>query len=113
MTPQCIFDRLALLETSASHGTNSSEVQGIAEAEDKGWRARLIFAILNGHTLRPGNADSLTSLFSLLTMDSRGCYDLLVSNKSLAMSMTDPKARIELFHVQQGIRIGSLQTSIW
>ena len=64
-----------------------------------------MFAILHGHTLRLGKADTLTSMFtSLLIMNSRGCYDLLVSNESLAMSMSDSKAAIDLLHVQKGIQ---------
>ena len=68
-----------------------------------------MFATLYGHTLRLGKADALTSMFtSLLIMDSRGRYDLLVSNESLAMSMSDSKAAIDLLHhVQKGIQDGT------
>ena len=91
-----------------ARGSNGSEAQGIAEAEDKGWRSRLMFAILSGNTLQHGNAEALASIFtSFLIMDSRGCYDLVVSNESLAMSMSDSKAAIDLPHVQHGVRDGS------
>ena len=66
-----------------ARGSNGSEAQGIAEAEDKGWRSRLMFAIMYGNTLKHGNAEALASTFtSFLIMDSRGCYDLVVSNES-------------------------------
>jgi len=97
-----------------ARGTNSSESQGISEAEDKGWRARLFFAILYGHELKRGQADKLTSLFiSLVIMDSRGCFDLLASNESLAMSMGDSRSGIDLLHVQHGTQDGTNSYLTW
>ncbi|CAK9056929.1 unnamed protein product [Durusdinium trenchii] len=113
-TPVTLIDWRSWKLRRPARGTNCSEAQGIAEAEDKGWRTRLMFAILYGHTLRLGKADTLTSMFtSLLIMDSRGCYDLLVSNESLAMSMSDSKAAIDLLHVQKGIQDGTNCFATW
>ena len=73
-----------------------------------------MFAILYGNVLIHGNAETLTALFSsFLILDSRGCYDLLVSNESLAMSISDSKAAIDLLYVQHGIRDGSKCYVTW
>lgn len=42
-------------------GSNSSEAQSIAEAEDKCWKARLLWSIMYGLPLKRNNADELTS----------------------------------------------------
>ena len=113
-SPVTIVDWRSWKLRRPARGTNCSEAQGIAESEDKGWRCRLFFALLYGHDLIRGEADKLTALFtSFLIMDSRGCYDLLVGNESLAMSMEDSKAAIDLLHVQHGTSDGSNCFCTW
>lgn len=113
-SPVTIVDWRSWKLRRPARGTNCSEARGIAESEDKGWRCRLFFALLYGHDLIRGEADKLTALFtSFLIMDSRGCYDLLVGNESLAMSMEDSKAAIDLLHVQHGTSDGSNCFCTW
>ncbi|CAE6971276.1 TY5A [Symbiodinium sp. KB8] len=95
-------------------GTNSSEGQAICEAENKGWRCRLFWALLYGHELCHGQADALTSMFvSLLITDSRGCYDLLASNESLGMAGEDAKTSVDLLSVKHGLRDGTQCYLAW
>ena len=69
-------------------GNNGCESQAIYEAEDKGFRARLIFALPQGLRLNRGNAEELVSTFLIvLGMDSRGCFDALTSTEVPGISM--------------------------
>ncbi|CAK9001654.1 unnamed protein product [Durusdinium trenchii] len=75
-----------------SKGSNGAEGQAIYEGEDRGWRLRLFWALLNGEKLTRQNSNLLASMTeSLLVMDSRGC-DL-----NLADSLT--KATYESFKI--------------
>ncbi|CAE7365335.1 GIP [Symbiodinium natans] len=95
-------------------GTNSSEGQAICEAENKGWRCRLFWALLHGHELKHGQADVLTSMFiSLLITDSRGCYDMLASNESLGMAGEDAKTSVDLLSAKHGLRDGTQCYLTW
>ena len=107
-TPVSLIDWRSWKLKRPSVGTNASEGQALYEAEDKGWRTRLFWALLYGHELKRGQADDLTSMFlSLLVTDSRGCYDLLVTNESLGMSTENAKTATDLLSVKHGIRDGS------
>ena len=64
-----------------SKGSNGAEGQAIYEGEDRGWRLRLFWALLNGEKLTRQNSNLLASMTeSLLVMDSRGCFDALTTN---------------------------------
>ena len=107
-TPVSLVDWKSWKLKRPSVGTNASEGQALYEAEDKGWRSRLFWALLYGHELSFGKADELTSLFtSLLVTDSKGCYDLLTMNESLGMSTENSKTATDLLSVKYGIRDGS------
>ena len=84
-------------------GSNSAEGQAIAECENKGWRTRVFWSLMYNNKLTRTNAESLAaSCLSLLIMDSRGCYDALVTNESLGTSIDDARASIDMIGVQQG-----------
>ena len=84
-------------------GSNGAEGQAIYEGEDRGWRLRLFWAIINGEKLTRKNADQLTSMMeSLLVMDSRGCYDALTTNDSVMLGMSNARTGVEMLHVQRG-----------
>ena len=70
-------------------GTNGSEGQALFEAEDKGYKCRLFWALMNGHQLHRSNAKELASLTeSLLVTDSRGLYDAITSSDSPLLGMS-------------------------
>ena len=84
-------------------GSNSAEGQAIYETEDRGWKNRLFWAIINGEILTRKNADELASqIESLLVMDSRGCYDAITLSDSVMLGMANSRTGLEMLHVQQG-----------
>ena len=86
-------------------GSNGSEAQAIAEAEDCGWQARLLWAMSYGTELKRSNADELTSMcLSFLIMDSGGCYDSLTITEIPGMSMS---SAVDIWSASQGLREGS------
>lgn len=86
-----------------SKGSNSAEGQAIYEAEDRGWKCRLFWAILNGERLVRGCATDLTSMMeSLLVMDSRGCFDSITTSESVMLGMANARTGVEMLHVQHG-----------
>ena len=86
-------------------GSNSAEGQAIYEAEDKGWRSRVFWALINGERLTRTNADELASqIESLLVMDSRGCYDSITMSESVMLGMANSRTGVEMLHVQKGAK---------
>lgn len=97
-----------------ARGSNGSEAQALYETEDKGWKARLFWALLHGKRLLRGNADELAACVeSLLVTDSRGCYDALSNNDSPLLGMSNAKTGVELRSVQNGTREGSQCYITW
>lgn len=95
-------------------GSNGSESQAICEAEDKGFRARLLFALLQGLELKRDNSDMLASTFlSFLVMDSRGCYDALTNTEVPGMSMENSRSSLDILAISQGISEESNQHPAW
>jgi hypothetical protein len=95
-------------------GSNGSEAQAIAEAEDCGWQARLLWAMSYGTELKRNNADELTSMcLSFLIMDSRGCYDSLTITETPGMSMSSAKTSVDIWSASQGLREGSNSHPAW
>ena len=77
-------------------GTNGSEGQALFEAEDKGYKCRLFWALMNGHQLHRSNAKELASLTeSLLVTDSRGLYDAITSSDSPLLGMSNTRTGLE------------------
>ena len=88
-----------------SKGSNGAEGQAIYEGEDRGWRLRLFWALLNGEQLTRQNSNRLASMTeSLLVMDSRGCFDALTTNDSVMLGMSNARTGVEMLHVQQGTK---------
>ena len=86
-------------------GTNSTESQGLYEAEDRGWRVRLLWAILNGEELNRKNAVELAaSMESLLVTDSRGLYDSVTSSESPLLGMANSRTGVEVAAIQKALR---------
>ena len=95
-------------------GSNSSESQAIFEAEDKGFRARLIFALLYGLKLRRNNSESLAATFlSFLIMDSRGCYDALTNTETPGLSMENARSSVDILGISQGLEEDTNQHPAW
>ena len=89
----------------AAKGTNGTESQAIFEAEDKGWKCRLFWALLNGKELTRSNAATLaSSMESLLITDSRGLYDAITSSDSPLLGMNNARTGIEATAIQKGLR---------
>ena len=87
-----------------SVGSNESDVQAIAEAEDKGWKARLIWLLLYALKLNRSNANHLISeALSFLIMDSRGCYDKLTGTETPGLLMENTKSLIDILQASQGL----------
>ena len=85
-------------------GSNGSEGQAECEAEDKGWKARLLWAMMYGNILNRSNADFLTSLvLSFLVMDSRGVYDALTGTETPSLSMENSKFSVDILSTSQGL----------
>ena len=86
-------------------GTNGSECQGVYEAEDKGWKCRLFWALINGQELTRTNAKELASkMESLLVTDSRGLYDAISSSDSPLLGMSNSRTGVEASAIQKGVR---------
>ena len=86
-------------------GTNSSECQAMYEAEDRGWKCRLFWSLLNGERLERRNAARLASrMESLLVTDSRGVYDAVTTSDSPLLGMTNARTGVEAMSIQKGIR---------
>ena len=86
-----------------SKGSNGAEGQAIYDTEDKGWKNRLFWAILNGEKLTRSNSNELASkMESLLIMDSRGCYDAITTSDSVLLGMNNARTGVEMLHVQRG-----------
>ena len=95
-------------------GSNSAEGQAIYEAEDKGWRSRLFWSLINGERLTRSNADVLASqMESLLVMDSRGCYDSITMSESVMLGMANSRTGVEMLHVQKGTSESSRCYPTW
>ena len=92
------YNRLEKLEVKKTkHGT---EGQAIYEGEDRGWRLRLFWALLNGGQLIRQNSNLLANMTkSLLIMDSRGYFDILTTNDSMMLSMSNTRTGMEMHHV--------------
>ncbi|CAE7563794.1 TY5A [Symbiodinium sp. CCMP2592] len=83
-------------------GTNSTDSQGLYEAEDRGWRVRLLWAILNGEELNRNNAVTLAaSMESLLVTDSRGLYDAVSSSESPLLGMANSRTGVDVAAIQK------------
>ena len=103
-TPVSIVDWRSWKLRRVSAGSNGSEAQAIAEAEDKGWKARLIWSLLYGLKLNRRNANDLTSeALSFLIMDSRGCYDALTGTETPGLSMENAKSSVDILQASQGL----------
>ena len=86
-------------------GTNGSECQGVYEAEDKGWKCRPFWALINGQELTRTNAKALASkMESLLVTDSRGLYDAISSSDSPLLGMSNSRTGVEASAIQKGVR---------
>ena len=84
-------------------GSNSAEGQAIYETEDRGWKNRLFWAIINGEKLTRRNANDLARMIeSLLVMDSRGCYGSITTSDSVMLGMANARTGVEMLHVQRG-----------
>lgn len=66
-TPTSLLDWRSWKLRRIVAGSNSSESQTICEAEDKGFRARLMMSILYGNTLTRYNSEQLASVFLSLS----------------------------------------------
>ena len=87
-------------------GTNGTESQAIFEAEDKGWKCRLLWNLLNGEELTRSNAPKpAASVESLLITDSRGLYDAITSSDSPLLGMNNSRTGIEATAVQKGFEM--------
>ena len=97
-----------------SKGSNGAEGQAIYDTEDKGWKNRLFWAILNGEKLTRSNCNDLTSkMESLLIMDSRGCYDAVTTSDSVLLGMNNARTGVEMLHVQRGTNDSSRCYPTW
>ena len=86
-------------------GANSAESQGLFEAEDRGWRVRLLWSIMNGEILSRTNATSLaSSMESLLVTDSKGLYDAITSSESPLLGMVNSRTGVEVAAIQKALR---------
>lgn len=85
-------------------GSNSSEAQAVCEAEDKGWKARLLWSLMYGNPLRRGRADDLTSMcLSFVIMDSRGVFDALTTTETPGLSMENSRSSVDVLQTSQGM----------
>lgn len=97
-----------------SKGSNGAEGQAIYDTEDKGWKNRLFWAILNGEKLTRSNSNELASkMESLLIMDSRGCYDAITTSDSVLLGMNNARTGVEMLHVQRGTNDASRCYPTW
>ena len=86
-------------------GSNGSESQGLFEGEDKGWKCRLFWGLINGEKMNRTNPDQLASMVeSLLVTDSRGIYDAVSASDSPMLGINNSRTGIEALAVQQGLR---------
>lgn len=97
-----------------SKGSNGAEGQAIYDTEDKGWKNRLFWAILNGEKLTRSNSNELASkMESLLIMDSRGCYGAITTSDSVLLGMNNARTGVEMLHVQRGTNDASRCYPTW
>lgn len=97
-----------------SKGSNGSESQAIYEAEDRGWRCRLMWSLLYGMKLQRGKAEELTAMIeSLLIMDSRGVYDATTMSESSFCGMNNARSGVEAMSIQRGVRPESRCYATW
>ena len=103
-TPVSLLDWRSWKLRRVAAGSNGSEGQAVCEAEDKGWKARLLWAMMYGNILNRSNADFLTSLvLSFLVMDSRGVYDALTGTETPGLSMENSKSSVDILSTSQGL----------
>ena len=113
-TPVSLIDWKSWKLRRVSAGSNGSEAQGICEAEDKGWKCRLMWALLNGLTLKRDNADILAATFlAFLIMDSRGCYDALTGTETPGLSMDNSRSSVDILATSQGLTESSNCHAAW
>ena len=86
-------------------GTNSTESQGLFEAEDRGWRVRVLWSIMNDEVLNRTSATSLaSSMESLLVTDSKGLYDAITSSESPLLGMANSRTGVKVAAIQKALR---------
>ena len=103
-TPVSLLDWRSWKLRRVAAGSNGSEGQAVCEAEDKGWKARLLWAMMYGNILNRSNADFLTSLvLSFLVMDSRGVYDALTGTETPGLSMENSNSSVDILSTSQGL----------
>ena len=86
-------------------GTNGTETQGVYEAEDRGWRCRLFWALMHGEKLKRANAHELASrMESLLVTDSRGVYDAISMSESALLGMNNSRTGVDVTIIQEALR---------
>ena len=113
-TPTSLLDWRSWKLRRIVAGSNSSESQAICEAEDKGFKARLMMSILHGYTLTRYNSEELVSTYlSFLVMDSRGCYDALTGTETPGLSMESARGSVDIWATAQGLEDGCNQHPAW
>ena len=84
-------------------GSNGAESQAIYGTEDRGWKDRVFWSILNGERLTRNNSDELASrMESLLIMDSRGYYNAITMSNLVLLGMNNIWTGVEMLHVHRG-----------
>ena len=103
--PMSVIDWRSWRLERATKGSNGCEAQALYEAEDRGWRCRILWSLLYSPYFHRGEQDKMAAkIESLLIMDSRGLYDAVTLSETALCGMSSAKTGTEAMAIQAGTR---------
>ena len=95
-------------------GSNGCETQAIYEAEDRGWKCRIMWKLMyEPHLLRGEQDKAAARIESLLVMDSRGVYDAVTLSETAFCGMSSARTGTEAMAIQRGTRPEAHSYATW
>ena len=91
-------------------GSTDAEVQAMVEAEDLNFKTRLIWAELNGATVKKGHdflkaaEEAASHVPGILGTDSKGGYDAVVRHEGPDLGLSNARAAIQGHQLKEGMR---------
>jgi hypothetical protein len=91
-------------------GTTDGEVQAMVESEDQNFRARLIWAELNGATCEHGNdflkagEEAVRAVPGIVGTDSKGGYDAVTREEGPNLGLSNARAAIQGHQLKESVK---------